>query len=89
MTLDNAPDGGVVNGIVPVDDTVAKAHDAAEACNASGCRGVGLRQPVQGFANDFKFTLDSPAKLAIALVIRKAALFALLADASAGYEHIK
>lgn len=89
MTLDDAPDSGVVNTVVPMDNTVAKTHDATETCNASSCRGVGLRQPVQGFADDFKFTLDSPAKLAIALIIRKAAPLAPLADAPAGYEHIK
>lgn len=83
MTLDDAPDGGVVNAVVPMDNTVAKAHDAAEACNASSRRGVDLRQSVQGFADDFKFTLDGPAKLAIALVIKKAAPLAPLGDAPA------
>ena len=89
MTLDDAPDGGVVNGVVAVDDAVAKVHDAAKTCNAGGCRVVGLRQPVQGFADDFKFTLDGPAELAISLVFGKAAPLAPRADASAGYEHIK
>lgn len=89
MTLDDAPDGSVVNSVVAVNNAIAKAYDAAKTCNAGGRRGVGLRQPVQGFADDLKFTFDGPATLTIALVIGKTAPFAPLADAATGFQHIK
>lgn len=89
MTLNDTPDGGVVNGVVAMDDTVTKTHDTVEICNTGGCRGVDLRQPVQCFADNFKFTLDGPTELAIFFVFGKATPLAPFADASAGYEHIK
>ena len=89
MTLDDAPNGGFVNCVVAVDDTVAKTHDSVKTFDAGRSRGVGLRQPVQGLTDNFTFTLDGPAELAISLVFGKAASLAPLPDAPAGYEHIK
>ena len=85
----NAPDCGVVYGVVAMDDAIAKSDDARKFADLRRGSLVGPMQTAQCFADDFKLALDRAAELAIGLIIRKAPLRTPCVNAATGFQYVK
>lgn len=72
MALNDAPDRGVVNSVIAVNDAIAKAHDAREFVDALSRIGISYRQTSQCFSDNLKLALYCPAELSIGFIISDA-----------------
>ena len=89
VAFHDAPESGIVHGVVPVDETVAESNDPWQFGYLRGNRGFDHGKTVQRLAYNFKFTLNGTAKLPVRFVIAKAAACAPALNAARGLKHIK
>jgi hypothetical protein len=68
---DHAPNRRVVDGVVTVNDAVAKTDNPGEVSDALRQFRLDPGEARQSFADDFEFAFDCAAKLAVAFVFGK------------------
>jgi len=82
VAVDDAPDGGIVDGVVSVNDAVAESNDPGQLADLSGRRGVLSRELAECLADDLELSLNSTTELAINLVFGERAIPTPVANAA-------
>lgn len=89
MLFNDTPNGGIIHGIIAVNDPVAKSDDARQFGNPGRDAGIFITQAIQGFADDLEFVLDRAAELPVGKVFVVGPSGAPLLDGVARVEHVK
>ena len=67
--MDDAPNVGVADHVVTVNDQVAEGDDLIGVGNLSGQCGIGFADAIEGFADDLEIPFDAAAQETIAKVV--------------------
>ncbi len=89
MAIDDTPNGGIIDSVAAVDDTVAEADDSGEWADASSSGGVIAKESIECLADDLELALDRASELTIRLVFGEGALPAPVADTATRFENVK